>query len=131
MQLLRPSGAVAEGMDRSLLKREGLVEINHSFHLSQSTDQGFSTDGEGQPKTTEAPTFRKRKKFDPPFLPPRTAQQHRCLPLKRQIDIGIVVSDHHLMTDASLHRSVQKLLGPGLTGGVMGITEHKQLEAVP
>ena len=131
MQASGPVAALTKRHDRTLLQSQGLVEIDHRFHLAQGCDQGGSPDGKTQSKATHAPTFRQREKLNAAVPPAWTAQQAGCLTGQGQIHIGIVVGNHQLVTDSASHHLIKQSLITDLRRRVVGIAEDKELEPVP
>ena len=117
--------------DGALLKGKGLIEINNAFQLPQRRDQRFGSNREGKPESSQAPTLRQGKEFDSPLTPAWAVQQGWSLTLECQIHIGIVVGNHRVMTTTQGHDLIQQSLVADASGGVMGVAEDEQLDALP
>ncbi len=58
-------------------------------------------------------------------------EQGRSFPVEGEIHIGIVVGEHDVVAQGTLHERIEPVLGTGGGGGVVGKAEHHELQGIP
>ena len=112
MQLPRPIGEALQGLDRTLLQSQALVEIDDGLGATQGGNQRCSTNRETEPESPKAPALREGKEFNAALPPARSLQKSGRLSIQGEIHIGIVVSDHHVVPSCDRRDAIEILLIP-------------------
>ena len=111
---------------RSLLQGAALIEIHHSFELTERTDQRCSPHGEGQTESPQTPALGEGEELDSPLFPMGAAQKSGRVTLERQINVGIVMRQHEVMAMAVGHRLIKPRLISCAGGWVVGEAQNHE-----
>ena len=112
MQLPRPIGEVLQGLNRTLLQSQALVEIDDGLGATQGGNQRCRTNCKTKSESPKAPALRKGEEFNAALPPVRSLLQRGRLSIQGEIHIGIVVSDHHVVPSCDRRDAIEILLIP-------------------